>query len=93
MHIGTYKHTYYDKDKVIHGRTMIWCDQGARHIISMIVHNLPMSTPTLFVHQSLQCLQHHTMSKGNYPTFRLPIEIVQLIEESLEDLRLLHNDD
>jgi hypothetical protein len=31
--------------------------------------------------------------KGNYPTFRLPIEIVQLIEESLEDLRLLHNDD
>jgi hypothetical protein len=56
----------------------------------MIVGNLPMSTPTLCVHQSLRRLQPH---KGNYPTFELPNDTFQLIEESLEDLRLMHNDD
>jgi hypothetical protein len=31
--------------------------------------------------------------KGNYPTFELPNDILQWIEESLDDLRLMHNDD
>jgi hypothetical protein len=31
--------------------------------------------------------------KGNYPTFELPNDTLQLIEESLEDLRLMHNID
>jgi len=65
MHIVTYKHTTMIESGSSMGDTIIWCNQGAGHIISMIVRNLPMSTPTLCVHQSLQCLQHHTMSKGN----------------------------
>jgi hypothetical protein len=31
--------------------------------------------------------------KGNYPAFELPNDILQLIKESLENLRLMHNDD
>jgi hypothetical protein len=34
----------------------------------------------------------HTI-KGNYPRFELPNDTLQLIEESLEDLRFMHNDD
>jgi hypothetical protein len=30
--------------------------------------------------------------KGNYPTFELPNDILQLIEEALEDLRLYNGD-
>jgi len=34
----------------------------------------------------------HTI-KGNYSTFELPNETLQLIEKSLKDLRLMQNDD
>jgi hypothetical protein len=30
--------------------------------------------------------------RGNYPSFELPVETLQLIEKTLEDLRLLDGD-
>jgi hypothetical protein len=30
--------------------------------------------------------------KSNYPTFELPNDILQLIEEALKDLKFLHGD-
>jgi hypothetical protein len=37
-------------------------------------------------------LASHTI-KENFPTFELPNDTSQLIEESFEDIRLMHNDD
>jgi hypothetical protein len=91
--IDAHKNTYYEGDSVIHGwyyeliqpgsMTYYFCDNGQPtyvyfHIVCASKFVIP---PTLHV------------VKGNYLTFELSYEILQLIEESFEDLRLMQNDD
>jgi hypothetical protein len=88
-----YKNTYYEGNSVIQGwyyelirpqnMTYYFNDNGQHayvysHIVCASKFAMP---PTL-----------HTI-KGNYPTFELPNDTLQLIEESFKDLRLMHNDD
>jgi hypothetical protein len=51
-----------------------------------------------YIYSHLACASNFGMLptshnvKGNYPTFELPINMLQLIEEVLEDLKQLHGD-
>ncbi len=53
----------------------------------------------VYVYSHILCASKFAMPptlqiiKGNYPAFELPNDILQLIKESLENLRLMHNDD
>jgi hypothetical protein len=91
--IDAYKNRYYEGDSMIPRwyYELIWPTSKTyyfnysgqpAYVYSHIMHASKFVMP----------LTSHTV-KGNYSTFELPNETLQLIEKSLKDLRLMQNDD
>jgi hypothetical protein len=83
--------THITKGMKSFGVTRItYFSQGTRHIFSMMIQSLVIYILTFGVCVEV-CNTSHNI-KGSYSNFELPIETLQLIEETLEDLRLLDGD-
>jgi hypothetical protein len=65
-------------------------NQGTRHIFSMMIQSLLIYILTFGVCVKI-CNTSHNI-RGNYSNFELPVETLQLIDETLEDLKLLDGD-
>jgi hypothetical protein len=90
--IDAYKNTYYEGDEVIQGR---WYDLFRPRSWTYLFND--DSEPT-YMYSHLVCALKFIMPptshniRGNYLSFELPTKTCQLIEETLEDLRLLDGD-
>jgi hypothetical protein len=90
--INAYKNTYYERDFVICGHyyDSIWPGNRIYYFNDEAKH--------AYIYSHLVCASKFAMPPtshnvcGSYPTFELQNETLQLIEETLEDLRVLHGD-
>jgi hypothetical protein len=89
---NVYKNTYYVGDEVICGH---WYDLLK---IGNITYFFNDDAQPAYIYSHLVCAAKFTMPptshnvKGNYLTFELPNDILQLIEKALEDLKLYNGD-
>jgi hypothetical protein len=90
--IDIYKNTYYEGNEVIHEHWYDLLRVGNRTYL------FNDNAQPAYIYSHLVCATKFTMPptshnvRGNYPTFELPNDILQLIEEALKDLRLYNGD-
>jgi hypothetical protein len=88
----SYGNTYYEGDEVIRRRYYdLLCPRNMAYFFNNNVE------PT-YIYFHLVCVAKFGMPptsrsfRDNYPTFQLPIDTLQLIEEAFDDLKQLHGD-